>query len=121
MEHANATSITRYSYYSLAIPVAGTADTVFRHVSSEESGIDFANFLVESDTLNALTFEYIYNGAGTGIADFNNDSLTDIFFAGNVTSCKLFLNKGNLTFDDVTSTVGTSQQKLVYGRFCCRR
>ena len=79
---------------------------VFRQLTPEESGIDFANSLIENDTLNALTFEYIYNGAGTGIADFNNDSLPDIFFASNLSSCRLYLNKGDLTFDDVTSKSG---------------
>jgi hypothetical protein len=91
---------------------AGCRDTVpvFRQLTSQESGIDFANLLVENDTLNALTFEYIYNGAGTGIADFNNDKLPDIFFASNLASCRLYLNKGELTFDDVTSKSGINTQ-----------
>lgn len=81
---------------------------LFRLVESDESGIHFANTLTESDTLNALAFEYIYNGAGVGTADFNNDGLIDIFFSGNLTSCRLYLNKGNLTFDDVTNSAGVT-------------
>ena len=79
---------------------------LFRLVSSDESGINFTNSVNESDTLNALTFDYIYNGAGVGTADFNNDGLTDVFFAGNLTSSRLFLNKGKLKFEDVTSQAG---------------
>ena len=81
---------------------------LFRLVDSDESGIHFANTLAESDTFNALTFEYLYNGGGVATADFNNDGLVDIFFAGNVTSCRLYLNKGHLRFEDITSPSGVS-------------
>src|SRR5690606_41411130 len=80
--------------------------TVFRLVPPGKSGVDFANIIEESDTLNALTFEYIYNGAGVGAADFNNDGLTDLFFAGNLTNSRLYLNQGSLTFKDVTDEAG---------------
>jgi enediyne biosynthesis protein E4 len=80
--------------------------TLFQLVDPDESGITFSNTLPENDTLNALKFEYIYNGAGTGVADFNNDSLADIFFAGNVNSSALYLNKGNLEFQDVSDAAG---------------
>src|SRR5690606_20168272 len=89
--------------------------TVFRLVTPEESGVHFANMLPESDTLNALTFEYLYNGGGVGVADFNNDGLTDIFFAGNLTSSRLYLNRGNLTFDDVTDASGVGTQAWCTG------
>ncbi|HEX8059316.1 MAG TPA: VCBS repeat-containing protein, partial [Cyclobacteriaceae bacterium] len=77
--------------------------TLFELVPSSESGVDFSNVIPETDTFNILTYEYIYNGGGVGIADFNNDGLKDIFFAGNLVSNKLYLNKGNFRFSDVTS------------------
>ena len=47
-----------------------------------------------------------YGGAGVGVGDFNNDGLQDLYFAGNLVSDKLYLNQGNLTFKDITSTAG---------------
>lgn len=83
---------------------------LFRLVESDESGIQFANTLTESDSFNALTFEYLYNGGGVAAADFNNDGLVDIFFAGNMESCRLYLNKGHLKFEDITSPSGVSTE-----------
>jgi len=110
-------TITGFLYYTMRFlllgcflifsAACGKRDPVFNLISPDVSGLRFNNVLVESDTLNALTFEYIYNGAGVGTADFNNDGLTDIFLAGNLTSSRLFLNKGDLTFEDVTSSSGT--------------
>ncbi|HEX5170777.1 MAG TPA: FG-GAP-like repeat-containing protein, partial [Cyclobacteriaceae bacterium] len=80
--------------------------TLFQLVDPDDSGIHFSNELVENDTLNAMKFEYLYNGAGVGAADFNNDGLTDIFFAGNINSSALYLNKGNFTFEDVSDAAG---------------
>ena len=82
-------------------------NTLFREVSSKKSGIEFNNKIVESDTLNVLQYEYLYNGGGVGVGDFNNDSLPDIYFTGNRVSNKLYLNRGNLKFEDVTSASNT--------------
>jgi enediyne biosynthesis protein E4 len=79
---------------------------LFQLVKPDDSGIRFSNMLVENDTLNAITFEYLYNGAGVGVADFNNDGLADIFFAGNINSSALYLNKGKLNFEDVSDAAG---------------
>jgi hypothetical protein len=78
----------------------------FELLSSSDTNIDFNNLLTESDTFNVLTFEYMYNGAGVGVGDFNNDGMTDIFFAGNMVSSKLYLNKGDFEFEDVTASAG---------------
>ena len=75
---------------------------VFSLVTSAESHVTFTNKITETDSLNVLNFEYIYNGGGVGIGDVNNDGLQDIFFTGNMVSSKLYLNKGNLTFQDIT-------------------
>ncbi len=80
---------------------------LFKLLPSSQTNIVFNNLITESDSLNVLRFEYIYNGAGVGIGDFNNDGLSDIFFAGNMVSSKLYLNTGNLTFKDITTEAGT--------------
>jgi hypothetical protein len=75
---------------------------LFTLVDPDHSGIHFENTITETDSMNALRFEYIYNGGGVGVGDFNGDDLPDIFFAGNIVSSKLYLNKGNFSFEDVT-------------------
>lgn len=81
-------------------------DTLFRLLPPEDSGISFINEIVDSDTVNILTYEYIYNGGGVGIGDFNNDGLKDIFFVGNIVPNRLYLNRGELNFEDVTEVAG---------------
>jgi len=80
--------------------------TLFQQVSSSHSGIDFNNEITESDSLNVLDISNIYNGGGVGIGDFNNDGLQDIYFTGNTVANKLYLNRGDLKFEDVTSAAG---------------
>src|SRR5688572_25729026 len=97
------------SYLIIFISVfAGCAkdETLFELMPSSHTNIDFNNLITESDTLNVLGFEYIYNGAGVGVGDFNKDGLPDIFFGGNMVSSKLYLNKGNFRFEDVTKLAG---------------
>jgi hypothetical protein len=79
-----------------------TGDTLFVLHDAEETGIDFANTIAESDSFNILTYDYIYNGGGVGVADFNNDGLQDLFFSGNQVRNRLYLNKGQFRFEDVT-------------------
>lgn len=81
---------------------------LLEEVDPATSGLQFSNTIVENQDLNVLNYEYIYNGGGVGIGDFNNDSLPDIYFTGNRTSNKLFLNKGNLKFEDITEQAGVS-------------
>ncbi len=77
--------------------------TVFKALTAEESGITFTNILKESPGLNIITYEYFYNGGGVGLGDFNNDGLVDIYLSGNMTTGRLYLNKGNLKFEDITA------------------
>lgn len=90
----------------LTLSCSKPGQTLFRLVPSRETGILFNNQILENDTFNILTHEYIYNGGGVGIADFNNDGLQDIFFAGNLVSNKLYLNKGDLQFQDISGPAG---------------
>ena len=80
--------------------------TLFRQIDAGESGVHFNNIIQDNDTLNILDVENIYNGGGVGIGDFNNDQLQDIYFTGNTVSNKLYLNKGNFRFEDVTDSAG---------------
>ncbi|MEM1134408.1 MAG: FG-GAP-like repeat-containing protein [Bacteroidota bacterium] len=77
--------------------------TLFTLVPAEESGITFINTIIESEDFNILTEEYIYNGGGIAVADFNNDQLQDLYFTGNMVNNCLYQNKGNLEFDDITT------------------
>lgn len=80
--------------------------TLFQLLPAKETGITFNNAIQENDTFNILTQEYIYNGGGVGIADFNNDGLEDIFFSGNLVPNTLYLNRGDLHFQDVSEEAG---------------
>src|SRR3954465_13701821 len=81
---------------------------LFSLLDAKQTGINFSNNIHEDDSLNVLRYEYLYNGAGVGIGDFNNDGLPDIFFSSNTSSNKLFLNKGNFKFEDVTSVANVA-------------
>jgi len=85
--------------------------TLFKSVPSSESGITFSNLLKESPALNIISYEYFYNGGGVGLGDFNNDGLIDIYFSGNMQAGKLYLNKGNLKFEDITAKAGVGGKR----------
>lgn len=70
---------------------------------SKTSGISFANTITESDQQNIFTYEYMYNGAGVATGDVNNDGLPDVYFTANQLPNQLYLNKGNLQFEDITA------------------
>ncbi|MBI3134785.1 MAG: VCBS repeat-containing protein [Bacteroidetes bacterium] len=72
-------------------------------LTPEESGINFTNTITETDSFNLFNYEYIYNGGGVAVGDINNDGLTDLYFTGNQVSDQLYLNKGNMQFEDITS------------------
>ncbi|SFT97858.1 Repeat domain-containing protein [Algoriphagus locisalis] len=80
--------------------------TLFELLPASKTGIDFNNLIVETDTLNILTDEYIFNGGGVAVADFDNNGLPDLFFTGNQVSNKLYLNSGDFKFTDVTESAG---------------
>lgn len=78
------------------------ADALFNVLEEDITGINFSNTLKPTDSFNVFHYMYYYNGAGVGAGDFNNDGLTDLFFAANQDDNKIYLNEGKLHFKDVT-------------------
>lgn len=81
-------------------------DQLFNLLPSKSTGISFVNEINETEDLNYFTYPYLYMGGGTAIGDFNNDGLEDIFFTGNQVSNKLYINKGNMKFEDISKNAG---------------
>lgn len=75
----------------------------FEEIKAKQSGLDFSNTITISDTFNYNTFPYIYMGGGVGLGDINNDGLTDVYLTGNMEPNKLYLNKGDMKFEDISS------------------
>lgn len=84
------------------------SETLFEKLTSENSGIQFVNNIDESASSKSFINEFGYMGGGVGIGDFNNDGLKDIVFTANQGSCRIYLNKGNLAFEDITEKAGLS-------------
>jgi hypothetical protein len=78
----------------------------FLQLTSDRTNIDFNNRITESDSVNFYTNEYMYIGSGVGVGDFNRDGKQDIFFCGSQVSSRLYLNKGNFSFQDITDRAG---------------
>ena len=81
-------------------------EQLFKKLSPGRTGIHFNNQLNHDDSLSVLEFVYMFNGAGVALLDVNNDSLQDILFTGNMVPARLYLNKGNLEFEDITDKAG---------------
>ena len=89
-------------------------ETVFTKLSAEETNITFSNRITELDTMNVLTFEYVNNGGGVALGDFNNDKLVDVYFTGNQVDNKLYLNKGDFKFTDISKKANVEAK----GKWC---
>ncbi len=88
---------------------------LFELISEQESGFSFVNELNETEQLNILTYEYLYNGSGVAIGDINNDGLPDIFMGGNLFGGRLYLNKGNLKFEQISETANVFYRGFTTG------
>ena len=90
-----------------------TKQPAFIKIGSEVSNVTFSNDISHDvgTKFNLFDYDYFYNGSGVGIEDFNNDGLMDLFFCGNQVDNRLYLNKGNFVFEDVTESSNINQNK----------
>lgn len=106
----------RYFFFLLGIGVAGllsckpkkAGEGVFKLLPAAETGVNFINKNIVSDSVNILDYLYFYNGAGVAAADFNNDGLPDLYFVSNQGPNKLYINKGGMKFEDITERAGVA-------------
>jgi len=82
------------------------ASTLFTRLGADATNVSFVNRVEDEPDFNPLDYLYFYDGGGVAIGDVNNDSLPDLFFTGNQVANKLYLNKGNFEFEDVTAQAG---------------
>ncbi len=82
------------------------SETLFSEMNGKKMGVHFTNSVHQDEIFNILSFELLFNGGGVAIDDFNNDGLQDLFFTGNIVDNKLFINKGNLQFQDISERAG---------------
>ncbi|SMD37085.1 Repeat domain-containing protein [Reichenbachiella faecimaris] len=88
-----------------------TTKSLFREITSQQSGVDFTNQLPSNHIMNNMVYDYYYNGGGVAIGDINNDGLPDLFFTANLLPDRLYLNKGGLQFEDITEQAGIVHTK----------
>ena len=81
---------------------------LFTLLDSKQTNIDFINKVEYTEEYNTYTYRNFYNGAGIGLGDFNNDGFPDIYFCSNQTGNKLYLNRGNFVFEDITEKTGVA-------------
>jgi enediyne biosynthesis protein E4 len=82
----------------------------FSLLDAKETGILFRNDVEYSEEFNTYTYRNFYNGAGVGLGDFNLDGLIDIYFCGNIADNRLYINRGNFRFEDITEQAGVACQ-----------
>ncbi len=87
------------------------ADPLFVSMDAASTGIDFSNVVEDSADYNILTYRNFYNGGGVALGDINNDGLVDVFLTANLGESKLYLNKGNFKFEDITASAGIKAKR----------
>jgi enediyne biosynthesis protein E4 len=92
----------------LSVSCHNKAGKMFTSLSHKRTGINFRNWVKETETFNGLIYGYLYNGGGVAIGDIDNDGLPDIYFSSNLGENKLYHNKGNFRFEDITARAGVA-------------
>ncbi len=93
-------------FFSMLASCQKKEQTLFTLLAANQTGIQFVNQVKYSEDFNMYTYRNFYNGGGVGVGDINNDGLLDVYFCGNMISSRLYLNKGNFKFEDITEKAG---------------
>jgi enediyne biosynthesis protein E4 len=109
-EYLNEWKFTENIDKAKIVPTDQETGKMFDILSSKTTGINFNNELLETFDLNYYRYGYSYNGAGVGVGDFNNDGLQDLYYTGNVVPDRIYINKGNMKFEDITAKSGINQK-----------
>ncbi len=109
-----ASKITLFWVFSLLLLSCEKDEKLFQLMPPNRTGVDFSNRITESEEYNVIKFEYLYNGGGTAIGDFNNDGLQDLFFTGNMVSNEMYLNRGKFRFRRISDIAGIAGN----GKWC---
>ncbi len=88
---------------------------LFRFLTPEQTGVTFANTITTNDSVNVQSDFFVYNGGGVAVGDIDNDGLPDLFFAGNMVTSRLYLNRGDLRFEDITERAGVGTTRWASG------
>src|SRR6266705_3979899 len=88
---------------------------LFTRLDPAHTGVSFANTISTNDSVNMQSEIFIYNGAGVAVGDIDNDGLPDLFFTGNMVSSRLYLNKGDMRFEDITERAGVKTDRWATG------
>lgn len=91
---------------------AANKDTLFSKLESSETGINFLNEVKDNADMNIIKYRFFYNGGGVAIGDINNDGLADVYLTSNLGKNKLYLNKGNFKFEDISKKAGIEGTKI---------
>ena len=100
---------------SSLLACTGESGNRFRQLPAAISGLTFQNTIPENDSINILLYEYLYNGGGIGVGDFDRNGLPDLYFSGNLVSGALYLQQPDHTFRDVTLPAGLTTSVWVAG------
>lgn len=114
-ENARKPSKQEKSQSQTNTPVPNNTGALLSLISPEQSGIQFVNVLKETNDMNSFNYEYLYNGSGIAVGDINNDNLPDLLFGGNLVPVQLYLNKGNLQFENISQSAGVISRGFTTG------
>src|SRR5437870_4990559 len=93
-------------FVCLLISSCKNGNKLFEKITTSHSNVTFKNQIFESENINIIKMEYVYNGGAVVTSDFNNDGLTDLFFTGNMVPNQLYLNKGDFEFENISDKAG---------------